>query len=411
MQKIKIDTLIIGGGISGFAAALGAAGKKKNVILIDQSSGFGGASTNANVGTICGAFYRSFTSMRIAGGAFSKYFLDRLDKTDGISKPMLHQDGLYIIPYEWRALQKLYTDLLKAHHVDVRLQTTVQQVEVKGSCITGLTLFNGQTEYKIDCLSVVDCSGNAIVSQLAGVETIKEESYQAASQIFRLMNLTDVTEYALNFSLKRAMLKNSAEKSWPVSYQTLQVVPGSLRNNRVDLKLTMPDLITDTLAATELSQHAERSIEEIMTVLKKDIKSLEQALVETIFPQPGIRVQQRSKGKYILTEQDVLTCQKFDDGIAVGTWPIEEWSNDGKLHMEYFAPDDGYHIPARCLQSLVLENLFFGGKNISATSKAIASARVMGTAWQTGFAAGQLSCAENPSALSQTIEELNRELQ
>jgi hypothetical protein len=78
--------------------------------------------------------------------------------------------------------------------------------------------------------------------------------------------------------------------------------------------------------------------------------------------------------------------------------------------MQYFESDAGYHIPARCLQSDVLENLFFGGKNISATSKAIGSARVMGTAWQTGFAAGQLSCAENSSAMSRIVEDLHGEL-
>ena len=119
---------------------------------------------------------------------------------------------------------------------------------------------------------------------------------------------------------------------------------------------------------------------------------------------------QRSKGKYILTEEDVLNCKKPDHGIAVGTWPVEEWDYEGKLNMEFFAPDDGYHIPADCLMSDKIENLFFGGRNISASSKAMASARVMGTCWQTGYAAGKLSCTRIGPETEWIIEKLHGEL-
>jgi hypothetical protein len=113
----------------------------------------------------------------------------------------------------------------------------------------------------------------------------------------------------------------------------------------------------------------------------------------------------------MLTEEDVMRCKKSDQSIAVGTWPIEEWDYDGKVKMQFFDEDDGYHIPADCLVSNQLENLFFGGRNISATSKAMASARVMGTCWQTGYAAGKLSCTKNQSEFLETVEAIHRELQ
>ena len=59
--------------------------------------------------------------------------------------------------------------------------------------------------------------------------------------------------------------------------------------------------------------------------------------------------------------------------------------------MRYFNYDDFYQIPADCLKSNSLSNLFFAGRNISATDGAIASARVMGICLQTGFAAGALA--------------------
>jgi glycine/D-amino acid oxidase-like deaminating enzyme len=99
MKKKHIDIAIVGGGIAGFSAAMAAAKCNKRIMLIDQAPAFGGASVNANVGTICGAFYRSFISMKMAGNAFSKYFLDELSNAPGISKPVLHEQGLFIIPY------------------------------------------------------------------------------------------------------------------------------------------------------------------------------------------------------------------------------------------------------------------------------------------------------------------------
>ena len=105
-----------------------------------------------------------------------------------------------------------------------------------------------------------------------------------------------------------------------------------------------------------------------------------------------------------------MSCKRTSDGIAIGTWPIEEWSNNGELKMDYFEPDKGYSIPADCLISDSLHNLYFAGKNISATSRAIASARVIGTALQTGYAAGKMACGTNEDEREAIIRKLNDEL-
>lgn len=89
----------------------------------------------------------------------------------------------------------------------------------------------------------------------------------------------------------------------------------------------------------------------------------------------------------------MTSCKKFDDAIANAAWPIEEWEQNVRVKMRYFNVDDFYQIPAGCLQSNQINNLFFAGRNISATDAAIASARVMGICLQTGYAAGCLAAA------------------
>jgi hypothetical protein len=54
--------------------------------------------------------------------------------------------------------------------------------------------------------------------------------------------------------------------------------------------------------------------------------------------------------------------------------------------------------------------LYFAGKNISATTKAIASARVMGTCLQTGYAAGKIATCETSDEQKEMIALLNKEL-
>lgn len=76
--------------------------------------------------------------------------------------------------------------------------------------------------------------------------------------------------------------------------------------------------------------------------------------------------------------------------------------------MRYFHIDDYYQIPAGCLQSNCIDNLFFAGRNISATDAAIASARVMGICLQTGYAAG---CLASAACLKHSIPDAVKQVQ
>ena len=116
-----------------------------------------------------------------------------------------------------------------------------------------------------------------------------------------------------------------------------------------------------------------------------------------VAPEVGIRTGPRHLGKQVLTEAEVLGCLKTTDTVARGAWPIEHWPPGENPVMMYFDLDDYYDIPVGALCSASIENLFFGGRNLSATDQAVASARVIGTALATGYAAGKLAagCIQN----------------
>lgn len=411
-MTVETDIIVIGGGAAGIAAAISAASEKRKVVLLDKNNTVGGDSIHVNVGTICGAFYRSFSGVPTSVGyPFCKFLLSRLNETDQTAHAREYTEGLYIIPYEKNALRNVYETCLHEVGVDVHTNCLLEGVHLQGRKIKHLAVRVNGEPATLTAHSIVDCSGNAIVSQLAGIEIHQEESYQAAAQIFRVAGISHQNDFMLNMAIKKAILKKFTEKDWPRSYKALSIVPGSLRNGKVDLKLTLPETITaDTLRSQRPLAESGRHVHEIFEVLKSDVESFHDAVLETNLPQPGIRVLQRSKGKYTLTAEDVLSCKKSGTSIATGTWPIEEWDNQGQVKMEYFEADNGYSIPANCIISEAVDNLFFAGKNISATSRAIASARVIGTGLQTGYAAGKLACGKT-SDEQQIVSSLHHELE
>jgi hypothetical protein len=234
---------------------------------------------------------------------------------------------------------------------------------------------------------------------------ISDKKYQSASQVIRIKGVKTSTEYTLNFALKKAIVQHA--KHLPAIYSSLSVIPGSLHDQQVDLKLPLATPITDQKNITqELELEVAHILPELITILRMT-ESLAQAEIEKVFPLPGIRVQERPLGKCLLTEHDVLNCTQPDDGIALGTWPVEEWDYNGKVKLKYFPENDAYGISARSLMSTHFENLFFAGKGISAEASAIASARVTGTCLQTGYAAGKIAAAKTSSEREAVIKNIN----
>ena len=100
-------------------------------------------------------------------------------------------------------------------------------------------------------------------------------------------------------------------------------------------------------------------------------------------------------GEHILTQNDILSGGQFDDAVAYGGWPMDDHnpkgfkanSIDDKASVMHPAPSP-YGIPYRCLYSVNIENLFFAGRNISATHAAMSSTRVMATCSLLGQALG-----------------------
>jgi hypothetical protein len=114
--------------------------------------------------------------------------------------------------------------------------------------------------------------------------------------------------------------------------------------------------------------------------------------LEWIGALPGKRENIRYVGDHMLTQGDILAGGNFSDTVAYGGWTMDDHHPGGLWYRGpatiFHETPSPYGIPYRSLYSANIGNLFFAGRNISASHMAMSSTRVMATCALCGQAVG-----------------------
>jgi ribulose 1,5-bisphosphate synthetase/thiazole synthase len=403
------DLVVLGGGSAGVAAAVAAARKGLQVILIERNTYLGGKATAAEVGTVCGLYHfsKNEKSEYIVKG-FAREFAEKLQARSK-STPLHVPEGVHYLPYNIEAFKDICLELINENKILVYFNAVLEHVTVEQHQIKSVHIIAAGNPVTIHLKTLIDCSGDSVISQAVDLPLIKSEKYQAAAQVFTMQGVTEENEFKLGMIMMKVLRSAIDNNELGDFYDRVYLVQGSLKNGSVNLKIGIPLAVTYAPGnLQELRTVALSFVENLSRFLINHVEAFKNAHVHHIAPEVGIRIGQRSTGKYILPEEDVLNCKKFDTAIANASWPIEIWEQNRRVNMRYFKLDDYYQIPAGCLQSNSLTNLFFAGRNISASDGAIASARVMGICLQTGYAAGCLAAA---TVLNLSLNDAIRQIQ
>ncbi len=404
--------LIIGGGAAGVAAAVGAAQHGVPVALLEKNSFLGGKATASYVGTVCGLYYRSENDgINYAHSGFPMEFAESLSRKSN-STPIRYKEGLKFLSYEDSVFKELSLDYLRKTKQSYFLNAQLVGAEVADNRIVAVTTVIDGNKKVIQPGAVIDTSGFNLVASLLNLNSITSDHYQAAAQVFGLSGIGENNAATISMSLLRGVQKGILSGSLKQFYEFVSVVPGSVKNGNVLLKLPLPDtIVNDDDQQERLNVFAMSAVQELALYLRAQTELFKNSVLSYVAPEAGIRTGPRNLGRAVLTGKHVLSAEKFLDAIARGTWPVEYWEPGKPVRMEYFAMDDHYDIPAGALQSNQIENLFFAGRNISADDTAIASARVIGTCLATGYAAGVMAAHQvKGQPLSQAVSVVQNEL-
>lgn len=401
--SIKCDVLVIGGGTAGIAASISAERAGCRVLLLEKYGFLGGIATAGMAGTMCGLYLRDTNhNVEQVCGGFAREWADEISKRSDI-KPVHMAEGLYVLPYDPWDFQRTADRLIRrAAGVTMALHSTVISVDIEGCNVREVRALirNRYVSFRPSC--VVDCTGDASVLYVAGAPVDEETGVQAAAVVFSLDTFKRAKDRESRLDVLRDIQRAVRDKQLSTACEAVSLIPSDSLNN-LRLKVNLPyDSSNDWNKLTELELRSRDVMEELSFFFKAGLSRLP---VEV-----GVRNGRRARGRETLTEEDILECRKFPDGVACGAWPMEEWGRDIRPRMTY-PPEKGYYeIPIGCLIPESLDNVFVAGRCISTSAKAIASARVIGVTLCTGWAAGKAAAFQAMNKpLSVAVKELRDE--
>jgi hypothetical protein len=392
--EISCDVLVIGGGAAGIAAATAAGRAGAQTVLLERYGFLGGLATTAQVGTICGLYLRDSTGAEATpvDAGFAQEFAARLQNAAG-TKPLRVMDaGLWVLPYHPPNFARVADEIVgESKNVTIILHATVAEAHAENRRLNQVGALAWNEPLLFNPKTIVDCTGEATAAALAGANSENGASDQAPALVFVLEDVDPGLAGRGLLEVRRELRRAVESGILPAICERLSLVPGTGANGRLAFKLSLLPANPGRALwrqVTDWEREARALLEPLQKFLVKNIAAFRNARLDSVAPQLGVRSGRRILGRARLADADVLSARKSPLGIARGGWPMERWTSSPRPEMNYFTGRDFYDIPLDCLRAVELENVFVAGRCLSAETGAMTSARVIGTALATGWAAG-----------------------
>lgn len=379
----KYDLIVVGGGFTGCAAAISAAREGLSVLLIEKGNAMGGAAAQCMV-----IPYMPYWT-KING---EKFYLSSGVFTEINERLMEHKayDGRSVFNDEF--LKIVLNDMLSEAGVDILFHTMLVGATQEDGVVKSIQVANKAGLMTLEADYFVDATGDANLAHFAGFpyQLGREEDNlcQPMTLCFRIGGVdTDHLDRAkINRVYKefKAQGKIQNPREDLLIFSTL--IDGMVHMNSTRVIKLNP---TDPFDFSKAEVEARKQVLEIYEFLKNNIEEFKNSELISSAPEIGVRESRMIQGEYWLTGDELKTCPKFEDSIALGNYDMDIHSPDGEgTSHYYFKQGEYYSIPYRCLIPKGSKNLLVGGRCISADHYAQASIRIMPIVCTLGQAAG-----------------------
>lgn len=380
-RELEVDLCVIGSGISGTTTALQAAQLGKTVAIVDGMPALGGQAVNSIIGTFCGLYRNGTHGHRYTFGVVDD-MLAYLEKHDACY--YRHGPMTTVVHYNEIALSRWVEKSLDAAGVIPVTGAILREVETDGRKIKAVRLVTRYGDVIIRAEGFADCSGDAALAYLAGLECREPDETVYGSQQVVVEGLNIDVEPPERDELSERIAQKAADFGLMRKGGIAFYFPGK---DVAVLNMTHVETPLDPIEASRMGQIGKEQVDRGIELLRREYPDFFGNITVRSYGFPGIRQTRWLKAKHHITTDEVINQVKYPDAIARTAWPIELHNAPEGFVWETFDEDHTHYVPFSAMVSAESDNLVVVGRCIDGDPAALSSVRVMGPCMAQGMAA------------------------
>jgi glycine/D-amino acid oxidase-like deaminating enzyme len=381
-KEISTDILVVGGGTAGTIAAIQAARAGAKTVLVELGSQLGGTTTTAGV-SFPGIFHA--WGKQVIGGIGWELVQECVtlndDQLPNFSIPHGRNHPKHQVWINGPLYTLLAEDKCLEAGVELRFYETPYRIKFKNERWIVETVGKG-THTQITCKQLIDCTGNALVTSMAGFDVLREAETQPGTLLF---TLEGYDKSKLDMDHLEHLYREELKKGDLVREEFLSI-RGVLNSNGYTFSghvFGADSTTSETHTATNIN--GRRALYKMLRFLRT-LPGCEHTRVVKVQTETGVRETYRIDGLHQVTQSEYVNGKVFEDAISYAYYPIDIHDKTG-VHPEYLAENVVATIPLRALIPRGSKNLLVAGRCLSSDRGANSALRVQAPCMSMGQAA------------------------
>lgn len=422
----KFDVVIVGGGISGFAAAVAAARQGVTVMIIEQYGFLGGMLTAAGVGPMM-SFHAG--DVQVVKGVVDE-LIERLKSMGKSPGHVIDSTGhtATVTPFDAEAMKYVMEQMVLESGAKIMYHASLLNTYVEDGILKSVELYTKNGIISVSGKIFVDATGDGDLAKMSGVpfrlgdaednfcqpmtmnmkmgnvniDKIRSYMKENTAEFPGIEDKLHIVDDAQRLSVDGFVtIRNNATASGELDFGREKILffetnnPNEVIVNTTRVSMENP---TDPWQLSEAETEGRRQCHELEKFLVQNVPGFENAVMLYSGPvQIGIRSSRQIEGLYTLTAEDLISETVFEDSVAFGGYPIDIHPPKGgfsgkmlEIMNSHCEKEKGfiYCIPYRSLLNKYVTNIITVGRCISCTFEAQGAIRVSPIAGSIGQAGG-----------------------
>jgi hypothetical protein len=389
VKKIETDILVVGGGTAGVIAAIQSARAGCSTILVENGSQLGGTTTTGGV-AFPGLFHA--WGKQIIGGIGWELVKEAVRLDDGVLPDFSIPTGKQHWKHQVRLNSYLYSLLAEEKCLEAGVQIRYYETPVKAAFKQGnwhVETMGKGTHTLIKCNQLIDCTGNAFVTSLAGFTVLRGQEIQPGTLMFKIGGYDPEK---LDFNLIETKYNEAVNRNEHVrvEFRNIQSLLRSQGDNIQHL-LNADSTTSETHTLTNINGRT--SLLKMLRFLRT-LPGCEKTHLLSMQQETAVRETYRIDGEYMVTHEDYVTGKIFDDSVSFSFYPIDLHDENGIIPI-HLSENTVATVPLRALIPINSRNFLVAGRCVSSDRLANSALRVQASCMGMGQAAGAAAALAN----------------